>query len=315
VNEVTQIRRASPPLAEARPSVAVLVTCHNRRAKTLLALQRLHAQAGAPCTLSVYLVDDGSSDGTAERVAHSYPGVRVIPGDGTLFWGGGMALAFGAAAAEDHDFFLWLNDDTYLFDDAVRHMLQTYQQVRPVCTKDSIVVGSTRSETSARANTGGRLRCRWRRFRFDVVEPGDRPVRCDTFNGNCVLIPRRVADEIGGPDAAFRHHIGDFDYGLRASWNGFESWVAPGFIGTCEIERPAVVDTRGFRALFRILAKLCDPKGVQLEDGRLYSFQEWARFARRHGGPFWLIYFLSPYRRLLKCLISQPRLTFGSRSR
>jgi GT2 family glycosyltransferase len=290
-------------MPEPYPSLAVLITCHNRATKTVRALKRLFAQDSPPCRLSVYLVDDGSSDGTAKEVARTFPQVKILVGDGTLFWGGGMALAFDAAAHDNHDFYLWLNDDTYLFRDALRCLFKTYQDLRQTDAMDCIIVGTTRPEAATKANTGGLVSSSLRRFRFEVVESNDRPQRCDTFNGNCVLLPRHVTDEIGGPDRAFRHFIGDIDYGLRAGQRGFESWVAPGFAGTCEINKQRLTNASGICTVLRALVSYSSPKGVQLDDATIYSFREWARFTRRHGGPFWFIYFAYPYRRLLKCLI------------
>jgi len=49
--------------------IAILFTCHNRRVKTLSCLNSIEKQAaqgwGKP---DIYLVDDGSTDGTAEAV-------------------------------------------------------------------------------------------------------------------------------------------------------------------------------------------------------------------------------------------------------
>jgi GT2 family glycosyltransferase len=287
-----------------KPSVAVLMTCHNRSAKTLRALHHLFRQQDASCRMAVYLVDDGCTDDTPQRVAAKHPEVRLIAGDGTLYWGGGTARAFAAARDVGHDFYLWLNDDTFLFEDALRRLLATYHEVRASSAADCIIVGSTRSETGTKANTGGRRSSRWRPFRFDIVEPGHFPRQCATFNGNCVLIPCRVAEAVGSLDPTFRHYIGDIDYGLRARESGFQSWVAPGFVATCEVGRGKPVDLRGPRDVLRILPQLGNPKGVNLPGGTLYSFREWAHFASRHGGPLWFVYFALPYRRLLKGLIS-----------
>ena len=64
--------------------------------------------------LNVYLVDDGSTDGTSEAVKKNFPQVNIIKGDGTLFWNGGMRVAFSKAMESEHDYYLWLNDDTIL---------------------------------------------------------------------------------------------------------------------------------------------------------------------------------------------------------
>ncbi len=60
--------------------LAVLMTSHNRRTRTLSALAALHAQLGLPAhaTLGVHLVDAGSTDGTPEAVRLLHPSVEVM---------------------------------------------------------------------------------------------------------------------------------------------------------------------------------------------------------------------------------------------
>ena len=94
-------------------SIAVLMTCHNRVNSTLECLAHLYEQTALDrVVLSVYLVDDGSSDGTGEQVHERFPDVNVLKGDGSLFWNGGMHRAFGEALKVGFDYYLWLNDDT-----------------------------------------------------------------------------------------------------------------------------------------------------------------------------------------------------------
>ena len=89
-----------------KSTVAVLMACHNRRAKTLSCLQRLFAQALPPSVrLRVYFVDDGSTDGTAEAVEVAFPEVTIIPADGTLFWCEGTRLAWRRASQADPEFY------------------------------------------------------------------------------------------------------------------------------------------------------------------------------------------------------------------
>ena len=44
--------------------------------------------------MTVYLVDDGSRDGTSRSVAVRFPQISILEGDGSLFWNGGMRKAF-----------------------------------------------------------------------------------------------------------------------------------------------------------------------------------------------------------------------------
>src|SRR5215213_1125781 len=101
--------------------LAVLITCHNRRAKTIACLDALFTQARFAGGFRVFLVDDGSTDGTREAVEAQFSNVTILRGNGTLFWCGGMRKAFAAAAPSDPDHYLWLNDDTRLDPDALSH--------------------------------------------------------------------------------------------------------------------------------------------------------------------------------------------------
>jgi len=54
-------------------TIAVLITCHNRVRKTLRCLNALFEAEKGNCTINVYLVDDGSTDGTALSIKENYP--------------------------------------------------------------------------------------------------------------------------------------------------------------------------------------------------------------------------------------------------
>ena len=85
--------------------IAVLMTVHNRKEKTLRCLSSLEETLASwreRFELKVFLTDDGCTDGTAEAVRRkewSFP-VEILQGDGTLFWNGGMILAWKAAISE-----------------------------------------------------------------------------------------------------------------------------------------------------------------------------------------------------------------------
>lgn len=207
------------------PSIAVLLACHNRRDKTIQCLTALYLQVGLieSYTIEVFLVDDASTDGTAESIKINFPEVNIIQGNGNLFWNRGMHLAWKTAAAtKDFDYYLWLNDDTFLEKIALQILLQEKYPL-------SIVCGTTKSRLEQKANYGGyAIKPR------KLLAPNGDYQRSDYCNGNCVLIPKEVFYKLGNLDPIFHHALGDFDYSLRARKMGIDIHVAPDYIGTCE---------------------------------------------------------------------------------
>ena len=279
--------------------VAALLTAHNRRDLTLECLESLHRQVGHSAHVDTYLVDDGSSDGTARAVQQSFPQVRLLRGDGTLFWGGGMRLAFATAFRDAFTHFLWVNDDTRLEPDALARLLTTERRNTTAGRKPAIIVGTTRHPATGELTYGGQRRpSRVRPLHFELVAPSDStPLPADTMNGNFVLIPRAVAEAIGNISDVYIQQMGDLDYGLRANAAGFDIWIAPGTIGWCadHPRRP-----RRDEALISSLKQLWSTK--ELEP------RAWLRFSRRWAGPLWPLYWVSPYaRRTAEVLTEQLR--------
>lgn len=206
--------------------IAVLLTCHNRREKTLYCLQHLFScDLPDNYTLNVFLVDDGSTDETAKHVKERFPMVTIITGDGNLFWNRGMYLAWKTASKEkDFEFYLWLNDDTYLFKSALRVMLSASGSSE----NKAIIVAATCSQKTGKLTYSGF------RDNGEMIHPNNELQETATFNGNLVLIPKYVYQKVGNLDPYFHHSIGDMDYGKRAQSKGIKSYIAPIFLAYCE---------------------------------------------------------------------------------
>lgn len=253
-----------------KKTIAVLLTVFNRKEKTLACLRRLYAQLPIiGYEVDVYLTDDGCTDGTPEAVAAEFPDVCIIAGGGDLFWNRGMHAAWERAAqTQRYDFYLWLNDDTYIYDDCLPKLMNTAVSTN----EDSIVVGTTCAVGHTEKITyGGR-----RRGHKGVIVPTDEIQKCEYFNGNIVLIPRLVYEKLGTNDPIFRHALGDFDYGLRATEQGIGIVVAPGLLGECDEHET--------------LSTWCDPHKSFAKRWRAFKTplgqnpEEFFIYERRHNG-------------------------------
>jgi GT2 family glycosyltransferase len=234
-------------------TIAILMTCHNRREKTLESLRHLFtATLPEDVTLTVHLVDDGSQDGTGDAVRQEFPAVQVLQGSGSLYWAGGMRRAWDAAAAIGYDGYLWLNDDTNLAPHALISLVETSR----IVGEQAIVCGSTwHPEDPTKLTYGG----------FDpdrkLVVPSDKPQECVFFNGNIVLVPRAVHARLGNLEKAYSHALGDFDYGIRAKRQGIGQWVAPGLHGACASHEQEARWCRKEGTPWRRLKYLYEPLG------------------------------------------------------
>lgn len=259
------------------------MTVHNRLKLTLRCLQSIQAQRDADADIRVVLCDDGSTDGTADAVTEHFENVTIVSGDGNQFYSGGMRLAWGAAQSTDPDFYWLLNDDTELDPTALHRLLMTHADVHDQRNVPVVIVGTTRDPDGG-FSYGGVVQRPVRRMRFDLVPPGASPRQVDTMNANCVLVPRGVVERVGIIDGAFRHSMGDYDYGLRARQSGCEVWVAPGTVGTCAPNPGFVAGADDVRSEWK-----------RLRSVRNLPPAEWRTFASRWGGPLWPALWAIPY--------------------
>ena len=250
----------------------------------------MHQDGIQEVKLQGYLVDAGSTDGTVEAIADQYPDIHLIRRDNTLFWCNGMRVAWEEAMKDYHNYFLWLNDDTMLFQNAIRILLDTAYQIRRQEGKPGIIVGSTQDPKTGQCTYGGVIRkSKWQPLGYRLLEPSGKPQRCITMNGNCVLIAREVVESIGNISSDFIHFMGDYDYGLRANAKGIGIWIAPVYIGQCS-RNPLPLWADPEIALRKRLATLNSPKGLPP--------REWFIYVRRHAGICWPVYMLTLYIRV-----------------
>ena len=272
-------------MRETAPSDVIVIPVHNRRAVTLACLHSLVAD-GVLTWATVLLVDDGSSDGTAEAAQAEIPAITLLRGDGTWWWCGAIRRGMEWALARGAERVFWLNDDCRVPPDGLRALRDRVRSDNSVAWIDALAPGGW--------NYGAHRLTRWGLRRCSPAD--EARGRIDTFSGNCVCLPRAWIERVGLPhDHLFPHGLGDLDYGLRLRAAGAPLHTLAGVVATNADPAASAAEswlnsTRPMRAIWRDFAS---PRSF------LYS-SAWRHFALRHWGPLWgWAVFTAPYARWL----------------
>lgn len=227
-------------------NIAVLYTCFNRKEKTLSSLNALYVslskynlEAQDKANIEVFLTDDGCTDGTSDAIKKTYvdKDIHILKGDGTLFWAGGMRLAWKEALKRhtEWDFYLLINDDTDIFDTCIQELMDTHYYCIETYRKAGIYSGVTCSKADHSITTyGGDIFTSRFLGRYYRVKCIGSPQLVDTINANILLVPQSIVEMRGIFYEGFRHGNADWDYSMQARKNGIPVLVTANYCGACD---------------------------------------------------------------------------------
>ncbi len=107
----------------SHPHFWFAIPVFNRIALTLSCLDSIRKQSYKDYV--IVICDDGSTDNTTAILEEKYPEVRIIQGDGNLWWTGGTneCIRYILDHASPDDFIVTLNNDLELAEDYLQQML------------------------------------------------------------------------------------------------------------------------------------------------------------------------------------------------
>lgn len=210
-------------------SVGIVFPVHNRRDTTLRALRSLARLERDGVHVFVVVVDDGSTDGTAEAIRLAFPDVEVVPGNGSLFYAGGTNAGLRRVLAAGADYAIMANDDAIFNRRVVLELVACARTYPRAVVGAVLLLWDTAHRVFQVGQTwdtwygGWRIPTRW--TAFDVPPT---PWEVESLAGNCVLVPTAALREAGLlDDARFPHHWADAEFSARLRRHGWQLLVAP----------------------------------------------------------------------------------------
>lgn len=188
-------------------------------------MQSLVSQTSEEVTTVV--VDQGSSDGTADWVREHWPDATLVCLPANVGVTAGFNVCLDAAAGAD--LIVLLNNDMVLQPDFIAHLVSTMEaHPRAAVAGGKLLNANDRSKLDGAGDTFSWRGTAFRRGHGDVdIGQFDREEQTfGTCAGAAMYRPSAIAD-IGVFDERFGAFLEDVDWSFRARRRGWECWYAP----------------------------------------------------------------------------------------
>ncbi len=195
------------------PRIYIVLPVHNRIHTTTKFIDCLKKQTYK--NYHLVLVDDGSTDGTAEYVRKNIDNLTVLYGNGNLWWAGAFSKAYkylaGINAADDD--LVWINNDDSIFDSDYFENVINDSDLKP----ETLIISPGHSIYTDFIERG--FSVDWSLMRINKLKEGEQPdalttrglyMHYDTYISLGPMHPMLVP-----------HYLSDLEYTIRAKRRGY----------------------------------------------------------------------------------------------
>jgi GT2 family glycosyltransferase len=219
--------------------VEIVMPVFNRRDLTLQCLRSLSRIDRTGIDVHVIVVDDASTDDTAEQVREHFPDVQIVSTEGNLWYTAGTNRGIAAALLHDPDYILCCNDDSIFEEKCVRNMVECAEKysrsVIGAVLLDWDAPHKVRQVAPKWQLTGGGYR-HWRKQTIWTIP--QKPWEVELIVGNCVLYPAAAIKEVGMMDEKRLIQYGDAEYTPRMRRKNWRLLIEPRARVFCEPNFP-----------------------------------------------------------------------------
>jgi GT2 family glycosyltransferase len=214
--------------SKPRSKTTVVVLNWNSHEMTAECIRSLLAMDVAD--FEIIVVDNGSTDGSMERLPQEFPQITVLPQGHNLGFAAGCNVGMRHALANGAEYILLLNNDTFVVPDFIREMLAAIEsdpRIGAVCPKIYFAdhpdllwyAGADFSLWMGTSKHRG-----WKEIDHGQFD-GCREIMQAT--GCAMLVRRSALCDVGLLDEQFWAYAEDLDWSLRFMEQGYRLMLAP----------------------------------------------------------------------------------------
>lgn len=258
-------------MSEELVRVEIVTPVHNRREITLQCLKSLSRINTEGLDVHIIIVDDGSTDGTAEAISANYPEVEIIQGDGSLWFTEGTNVGVRAALKHKPKYVLMINDDAVFDEDFLHSMVQTAENNQRSVIGSLLLLWDAPHKLFQTSPVWDPWSGGWRHWAHQTVWTiPKQPWEVDLIVGNCVLVPVAAINEVGLMNSKRYPNFGDAEYTPRLKRKNWKLLIDPKARVFCQPNNlPPRVLGLGFKKMLDAL--IFDLKNIHNLRRRFYS--------------------------------------------
>lgn len=283
--------------------VSVVIPVYNRIKYTLACIETLKSQTYGD--FRIIVVDDGSTDSTAEVISEKFPDVIILKGDGNLWWTKAMNIGVQHVLSLEHtgaDYVLELNNDLIVKPDYIEQLVKAAQK------NPHSLIGSVSADIN-NPNSVHYAGIIWNPYlahrrpalngalKLDQLQKDHEFIETSYLPGRGTLIPIGCFKEIGlFDDKNFPQYNADHDHSLRAHNAGYKLLVSTKAVVFSHVNDTglnAMKKLSFFQYLKLSLFSIKSPSNLKIR----------YRWAKVHSKSHHLIYFLIDTSRVMKSVL------------
>ena len=208
--------------------LAIVSPVHNRRELTLQCLSSLSRIDSTRLDVSIYIVDDGCTDGTREAIEESFPQVKMVQGTGELWYTAGTNLGIVAALKHKPDYVLCINDDSIFDEKCILRLIECARRNERSVVGGLLLLWDMPHRVFQVAPVWKTWQGGWQHWQQQTIwTVPQTPWAVEMIVGNCVLYPAEVFAEAGFLNPQISAQYGDAEFTTRLKRRGWRLLIEP----------------------------------------------------------------------------------------